>query len=87
MGVTDDAKLMFKSYIDNIVSKAALRVKLILKCFHSRECLLTRAFCTFVRPILEHCCIIWNHVLKHDINSNLRLKRKRDLMTILFQTV
>ena len=33
LGVTYDSKLMFRPHIDNIVSKAALRAKLILKCY------------------------------------------------------
>ena len=54
LGVTYDNKLKFRPHIDRIVSKAALRAKLILKCFQSRDPgLLARAFCTFVRPILE----------------------------------
>jgi len=51
---------MFRSHIES-VSTAALRAKLISKSFHSRDpSLLTRAFCTFVRPVPEHCCIFRN---------------------------
>jgi len=61
---------MFRPHIDNIVSKAALRAKLILKSFRSRDpSLLTRTFCMFVRPVLEYCSTIWNPCLKRDINK------------------
>jgi hypothetical protein len=39
-----------------------------LKCFVSRDSvLLTRAFCTFVRPILEFSSIIWSPYYKNEI--------------------
>jgi len=42
--------------------------KLILRCFQSRDAvLLTKAFCVFVRPILEFSSVIWNPLLKRDI--------------------
>ena len=37
LGVTYDNKLKFQPHIDRIVSRAALRAKLILKCFQSRD--------------------------------------------------
>ena len=65
--VTYDNKLKFQLHIDCIVSKAALHAKLILKCFQSRDLgLLSRAFCTFVRPILEYDCIICNPLSRRD---------------------
>jgi ribonuclease P/MRP protein subunit RPP40 len=45
------------------------RAKLILKCFSSRDpLLLMRAFCTFVRPLLEFSSIIWSPYTVSDIN-------------------
>jgi len=35
--VSYDDKLRFKPYIDQMVAKASLRTKLILKCFQSRD--------------------------------------------------
>ena len=50
--------------------KASLRATLILNCFQSREPhLLTRAFCAFVRPILEYCSVIWSPLHKYNINK------------------
>ena len=31
--------------------------------------LLVNAFCTFVRPILEYCCIVWNPRHKYEIDK------------------
>jgi len=45
-------------YEYRIVSMAALRAKLMFS--GSDTGLLMRAFCTFVRPILEYGCTIWN---------------------------
>ena len=65
-----DSKLMFRPHIDNIVSKAALRAKMIPKCFRSHDpSLQTRAFCTFVRPVLKYCSTIWNLCFKRDSNK------------------
>ena len=66
LGVSCDNKLKFGSHWACIVSKAALRAKLILKCFQSSIILIyhVRAFCTFVRHILECSCIIWNPLFK-----------------------
>jgi len=59
--VSYDDKLRFKPHIDQMVAKASLRAKLILKCFQSRDTnLLTKAFCVFVRPIFEYASVIWN---------------------------
>ena len=77
----NDNKLKFRPRIDRIVSKTALRAKLIVKCFQSRDPgLLARAFCTFVRPILEYSRTIWNLLFKRDIckiESVLRQFTKR----------
>jgi len=61
LGVTYDNKLKFGLRIDKIYSKAALRAKLILKCFQTRSSsVLLKAYCTFVRPLLEYASVIWN---------------------------
>jgi len=55
---------------DQVVAKASLRAKLILKRFQSRDPkLLTRAFCVFVRPILEYTSGIWNRRYKYQITK------------------
>ena len=53
-----------------MVAKASLRAKLILKCFRSRDTkLMTKAFCDFVRPILEYASVIWNPHYKNQITK------------------
>ena len=61
LGVLIDSKLNFKAHIKNIIHKAFIRLRLILKCFRSRDKrILTRAYCTYVRPILEYCFPVWS---------------------------
>jgi len=54
LGVSYDNQISFRPHINSIVSKAYLRAKLILKCFITRDSdILRKAFCAFVRPVLE----------------------------------
>ena len=51
-----DCNLKFEQHISIVVHKAHTRANLILKCFNSHNrVLLTKAFCTYVRPLLEYC--------------------------------
>ena len=69
LGVSYDNRLSFSPHVSKIVAKASCRAKLILKCFRSRDSqLLVRAFCTFVRPLLEFSSIIWSPYTAIDIN-------------------
>ena len=69
LGVSYDDRLSFSPHVSKIVAKASCRAKLILKCFRSRDSqLLVRAFCTFVRPLLEFSSIIWSPYTPSDIN-------------------
>jgi hypothetical protein len=53
--------LKFDEHISLITRIALLRSRLILKCFHSRDrSLLVKAYCTYVRPLLEYCSVIWS---------------------------
>jgi len=53
--------LATKLHVTRTVKKEAGRAKCILKCFTSGDSLLlTRAFYTFVRPILEYSSAIWS---------------------------
>ena len=50
---------------------------LILKCFISRDInSLIRAFITYVHPCLEYCSVVWNPVLKKDIENLEKVQRK-----------
>ena len=64
-------------HINEILAEASCRSKLILKCFSSRDSVLsTRAFCTFVRPLLEFSSIIWSLYTVADINRLESVQRK-----------
>jgi transcriptional regulatory protein LevR len=61
LGVTVDSRLKFDKHISQIVHMALMLSRLILKCFHSRDrSLLVKACCTYVRPLLEYCCVVWS---------------------------
>ena len=61
LGVTIDSNLNFKQHIKNITIKAHQRACLIVRCFKSRDpTLLFRAFCVYVRPLLEYCEPVWS---------------------------
>jgi len=50
---------------------------LILKCFLSRDISsLVRAFTTYVSSRLEYCSVVWNPVLKKDIENLEKVQRK-----------
>jgi hypothetical protein len=61
LGVIIDNRLKFDKHISLITRKALLRSRLILKCFNSRDrSLLVKAYCTYVRPLLEYCNVVWS---------------------------
>jgi hypothetical protein len=69
LGVSYDDRLSFSPHVSKIVAKASCRAKIILKCFRSRDSqLLERAFCIFVRPLLELSSIVWSPYTAIDIN-------------------
>ena len=77
LGVTFNNKFNFSSHIDKISHRASLRAKLILRCFSTRNVdILKRAFCTFVRPLLEYASIVWNPNYKKDINKIESVQRR-----------
>jgi len=70
LNVSHDLNFSFRPRINNIiniVAKASLRAKLILKCFRSAVHL--RPFCTFVRPVLEFSSVIWSPYYRIDIDT------------------
>ena len=76
LGITVDSNLKFDKHISLIVHKAHARSQLILKCFLSRNrILLTKAFCTYVRPLLEYCCTTWSPHLQYLIDKIERVQR------------
>jgi len=68
LGITITCELSPSPHINDIVTKAHRRANMIHRCFVSRNVnLLTRAFITYVRPLLEYNCVAWSPHLKHDI--------------------
>jgi len=61
LGIFVDANMSFKAHINVIVAKAHLRANRIICCFLSRDIeSLTRAFVTYVRPLVEYCSQVWS---------------------------
>ena len=61
LGVIMDSRLHFTTRIKSVISRCHLRANQILHCFLSNDrTLLTKAFVTYVRPILEYCSSVWN---------------------------
>ena len=64
-------------HINEIVAKAHQRANMIHRCFVSRNVeLLTRAFVTYVRPLLEYNSVIWSPSLKRDIALLEQVQRR-----------
>ena len=77
LGISYDNHFSFRPHIHNIVAKASLRAKLILKCFVSRNArLLTKAFCVFVRPVLEFSSVVWSPYFRCDIDKIENVQRR-----------
>ena len=77
LGVTFNSDLNPSDHINDIVVRAHKRANLIHRCFTSREVtLLVRAFLTYVRPLVEHNCVIWSPSRKCDIIAIENVQRK-----------
>jgi len=61
LGIFVDANMCFKAHINVIIAEAHLRANQIIRCFLSRDIeSLTRAFVTYVRPLVEYCSPVWS---------------------------
>ena len=70
LGVLVDKDLKFKEHIHGLVGRARQRSALIFRCFLSRNILnYSRAFKTYVRPILEYASPAWSPSLIHLIDD------------------
>jgi len=77
LGITVTMDLSPATYINEIVVKAHQRANMIHRCFVSQNVqLLTRAFVTYVRPLLEYNSIIWSPSLKRDIALIEQVQRR-----------
>jgi len=70
LGVIIDKKLNFNSHVSAVAHKAHVRASLILRTFQTRDpVILTKAFITYVRPILEYCTSVWSPHAISNINK------------------
>jgi len=61
LGIFVDKSLKFDHHINDIVARASIRLNLIHKCFISKDItVMTRAFVTYVRPLLEYASCVWS---------------------------
>ena len=76
LGVEVDNLLKFDYPIENIVSRAYQRLAILFKGFISRDSkLLTKAYITYVRPILEYCSSVWSQHYLKDIDALEQVQR------------
>ena len=71
-----DGNLTFKSHISGIIHSASIRSGLIHVSFVSKDrSVLVKAFCVYVRPLLEYCSPVWNPHHKFLIDGIERVQR------------
>lgn len=77
LGVIVNTNLNPHDHIVKIVSQAFVRVNLIFKCFLSKDVrTLTRAFISYVRPLLEYASVSWSPCCIKDIELLEAVQRK-----------
>jgi hypothetical protein len=77
LGLTVDKDLNFSLHINSIVKSAHARANLILRCFISNDIdCLSRAFVTYVRPLLEYCSPLWSPSTVTAINQIEAVQRR-----------
>ena len=70
LGVILDSSLKYKSHIMDISARAKQRAALIHRCFASRSIKnLTRAYTTYIRPMLEYATTVWSPSQIYLINT------------------
>ena len=61
LGIIFNTKLTFDTHINQMCTKAFNILNIIFRCFIINDyCYLTKAFITYVRPLLEYNSCIWN---------------------------
>lgn len=77
LGIMIDCKLSYSQHINNIVTKCNQRIGMFFRGFVSRDLkLLSKFFSTYVRPIIEYNCCIWNPSVKYLIDLIENIQRK-----------
>ncbi|ESO10455.1 hypothetical protein HELRODRAFT_91792, partial [Helobdella robusta] len=71
LGVIVDNKFNFNLHINDITHMASFCARSLIRCFISRnKDLLMKAFCTYVRPLVEYCSPVWSPHYKYQVSSD-----------------
>ena len=87
MGLNVKSDLKPGAHCASIATKANSRARLIIKNFLSHDPqLLTCAFVTYVRPLLEYCTPVWSPYNKSDVNiiENVQRSFTRNVFLICY---
>lgn len=77
LGVSYSNKLCFSSHLDEIIGKASARCSFIHRSFQSRSpALYAKLFTTYVRPLLEFCCELWNPCTITNVSRIEKVQRR-----------
>ena len=77
LGILVDCRLKFECHINKIVARASIRANLIHKCFLSKDIsTMTRAFTTYVRPLLEYASCVWSPCSIKDVKRIESVQRR-----------
>ena len=77
LGILIDDKLTFSAHIRSITKKAYTKSILLSRCFLSKNLkLLTTAFTSYVRPLLEYASPAWSPHLIKDIDAIEKVQRR-----------
>ena len=61
LGIIYDNRLTFSKHISSMASRCRAKSNFILKSFSTKNpALLFKLFVTYVRPIIEYCCEVWD---------------------------
>lgn len=76
LGVLVDGSCKFSRHCYSVAQKANKITNMLFRMFCTRDKItLLRAFKTYVRPIAEYCCQVWNPHLKGDIDRIESIQR------------
>ena len=71
LGVTIDSSLTFNQHIDEVIAKADRTRQFLQRNIHScHQDIKNTSYCTFVRPVLEYCCTVWDPHKRNDTQVN-----------------
>ena len=85
LGVIVRNDLRWTDHVNNVTSRAAKKLYILrmLKRFAMPTTDLLTVFTSYIRPILEYCCVVWHFSLTLHQENQLERIQKRALRTIL----